>query len=152
MYLRRVYTHVNNAMAMLMGDWSTMAWTHDELIRHAVACRSVEQDSAKMTVDDGLLPEWVIFHSLVEGTRVSLRKVCAVEHAHVAPTLQRLQSMDERKLARSGAAAQPDAESDAAAKRPGGAPERKMADSGAISAAKARALARRAAAPVSKRR
>lgn len=140
-------------MVILMGEKSMMVCTHDEPKHHAVGCRTVEQDAAKMTVDDGLLPEWVIFHSLVEGTRVSLRKVCAVEHAHVAPTLQRLQSMDERKLARSGAAAQPDAEGeDATAKRPGGAPERKVADSGAISAAKARALARRAAAPVSKRR
>lgn len=114
--------------------------------RHRQPCRSVHGDCAKMAVEDGLLPEWLVFHELVGGPRPTLRRVSAVAATWVQPALQRLQALDAQRLARAGAAAQP-----AAAAAGGGdaaaapAAERKGAAVEAISAAKARALARRAA-------
>lgn len=126
----------------------------------------MEQDAAKLRTEEGLLPPWLIYHTLVEASRVCLRHVCAVEAAWVAPTLAKLQVLDTARLARSGAAAAAGAdavagscgaqeggtEAGAAAGRAAERSEKKGAGAEAISAAKARALARRAAESLSKRK
>ena len=113
-----------------------------------------------MHIEEGLLPEWLIFHSLVEAGRITLRKVCAVEHAWVAPALHRLQQLDTAQLARSGTggggnvatgAGTGAGAADAGASRQGGA-GKPQADQGQISAARERALARRAAGSIAKRK
>jgi ATP-dependent RNA helicase DHX8/PRP22 len=98
-----------------------------------------------MALDDGLLPPWLVYHELVENPRPTLRRVTAVEHAWIAPALEKLQTMDAARLARAGPDAQP-----AAAAMPEGdgagdeaAVPRKGRDDAKINAARERAKARR---------
>jgi hypothetical protein len=48
--------------------------------------------------DEGLGPEWVVYHELVATQRAYLRQVCAVEEAWVAPILPRLRDVDVKRL------------------------------------------------------
>ena len=109
-----------------------------------------------MHVHEGLLPEWLIYHELAETGRVALRKVCAVERAWLEPTLQRLQSMDAQRLAKSGADhATAGASAGAGAEAAHGVSKAARvagAEASTIGAAKARALARRAANSAAKKR
>eukprot|EP00850_Spirogloea_muscicola_P002320 SM000009S23449 [mRNA] locus=s9:45710:49660:- [translate_table: standard] len=48
--------------------------------------------------DDGLLPEWVIYHEIVATTRPFMRSVCVVEESWVAPLLPKLHNVNVRRL------------------------------------------------------
>jgi hypothetical protein len=114
-------------------------------------CRSVAHDAAKMHVLDGLLPEWLVYHELAETGRSTLRKVCAVERQWLGATLTRLRNLDTKKL--SGKQPAPSiAEVHDVSPVEAVKAVQKSASSGAnISAAKARALARRAASTAAKK-
>ena len=48
--------------------------------------------------EDGLLPEWVLYHELVSTTKVFLSKVCPMERRWVDHILPRLQNIDVGRL------------------------------------------------------
>lgn len=48
--------------------------------------------------EDGLYPEWVLYHELVATPRPYLRHICAVENSWVVPSLEKLQNVDIRSL------------------------------------------------------
>lgn len=51
--------------------------------------------------DEGLLPEWVIYHEFVATSRPFLRQVCPVRGEWVDPLLTRLRDVDVKQLSRS---------------------------------------------------
>lgn len=48
--------------------------------------------------EDGLYPEWVLYHELMASTRPFLRHVCVVEREWVVPILEKLQNINVRSL------------------------------------------------------
>lgn len=48
--------------------------------------------------EDGLYPEWVLYHELMASTRPFLRHVCVVEKDWVVPILKKLQNINVRSL------------------------------------------------------
>eukprot|EP00958_Prasinococcus_capsulatus_P020773 scaffold2752_cov393-Prasinococcus_capsulatus_cf.AAC.12 len=59
----------------------------------------VHPTSAKLlAANEGLLPEWLIYHDMVATSRPYLRQVCAVEGEGLAPLLKRSRNIDVRKL------------------------------------------------------
>jgi ATP-dependent RNA helicase DHX8/PRP22 len=48
--------------------------------------------------EDGLYPEWVLYHELIASTRPFLRHVCVVEKDWVVPILEKLQNINIRSL------------------------------------------------------
>jgi ATP-dependent RNA helicase DHX8/PRP22 len=113
-------------------------------------CRGVAHDAARMALDDGLLPPWLVYHELVENPRPTLRRVTAVEHAWVAPALEKLQSMDAARLARAGPDAQPVASDEVGTVAGVGTAPKNARDESKINAARERAKTRREAERVKK--
>ena len=116
-------------------------------------CRSLHHDCARMAIEDGLLPQWIVYHELVSAARTQLRKVCAIEHKWATPVLEKLRDMQTARLATSGAAGKgrgggAAAAAETAAEEPGGAREGRLevpkADAQRLEEARRRALARRA--------
>ncbi|KAI7837808.1 hypothetical protein COHA_008436 [Chlorella ohadii] len=124
-----------------LGESSTLAQLHP-------SCARVAAD------DDGLLPEWMVYHELVSTGRVYLSKVCPVESQWVQAILPRLEGIDVNRLSggKTGAKAIAAAEAQAAGlaaaadaeKQRAAAAERRNTDD-AVAAARARYLARKAA-------
>lgn len=55
--------------------------------------------NARLLVDDdGLLPEWVLYHELVATTRPFIRHCCKVEGAWVEPLVRRTEGLDLQRL------------------------------------------------------
>ena len=118
----------------------------------------VHPSSARQLADDrtGLLPEWVVYHELISTTRVFLRNVCAVEGPWVEAVTERLRGADLAKLSGGrvkGEKAKEEERRRAVAKEA----ERQRVESGvrknddkAVDDAKARYLARKAAAEKAK--
>ncbi|VFQ66787.1 unnamed protein product [Cuscuta campestris] len=48
--------------------------------------------------DDGMLPNYVVYHELISTTRPYMRNVCAVEMPWVIPVLERLEKLNVKKL------------------------------------------------------
>ncbi|KAL4440347.1 hypothetical protein ABPG75_003348 [Micractinium tetrahymenae] len=125
-----------------MGEKSTLAQLHP-------SCARVAAD------DDGLLPEWIVYHELVSTGRVYLSKVCPVEAAWVQAIVPKLENVDVNRLSggKTGQAAIAAAEAKAAGAAAAeaqqqqrvAAAERRNTDD-AVAAARARYLARKAAA------
>jgi ATP-dependent RNA helicase DHX8/PRP22 len=109
-------------------------------------CRSVAHEAAKMRLVDGLLPEWLVYHELAETGRATLRKVCAVERIWLEGTLTRLRALDTGRLSGGRCvSSQAGEESKGDIQRAATAAKRSASSKADIGAAKARALARRAA-------
>jgi ATP-dependent RNA helicase DHX8/PRP22 len=53
---------------------------------------------ALVAADEGLGPEWLVYHELVATPRAFLRQVCAVEEAWVVSLLPRLRDVDVQRL------------------------------------------------------
>ncbi|KAL6784040.1 hypothetical protein ACKKBG_A04550 [Auxenochlorella protothecoides x Auxenochlorella symbiontica] len=68
-----------------LGDRPTLAQVHP-------SCARLGAD------EDGLLPEWVVYHELIATGHTFLSKVCAVEGAWVAALLPRLTGVDVARL------------------------------------------------------
>lgn len=113
----------------------------------ALVCRSLHPTAAKMTASEGLLPDWIIYHEFVETSKPFLRNVCAVEAEWVAPIVRKLQESDARALSKAGPAGGKGAAKAREVQADQGLANVKRADDGTLSAAKARAMARRAARP-----
>lgn len=58
----------------------------------------VHPSSVLETDEEGQLPDYVIFHELINTSRPFMRNVCAVEMSWVMPILKKLQKMDVNKL------------------------------------------------------
>ncbi|KAK3032066.1 hypothetical protein RJ639_036280 [Escallonia herrerae] len=58
----------------------------------------VHPSSVLRADDDGILPNYVIYHELIATSRPFMRNVCEVEMAWVTPILKKLQKLDIRKL------------------------------------------------------
>ncbi|KAG8498627.1 hypothetical protein CXB51_005193 [Gossypium anomalum] len=52
--------------------------------------------------DDGLYPNYVVYHELIATSRPYMRNVCAVERQWVLPILEKLDKLDVRKLSGGG--------------------------------------------------
>lgn len=123
------------------------------------ALAQIHPSAARLSPDDeGLLPEWVVYHELVSTGRVYLSGVCPVEGTWVAMVLPKLQGVDTARL--SGGATREKAKAEeerrieegkskAEKGAPSAAAERRN-DNAAVDAARARFLARKAAANKSK--
>ena len=101
---------------------------------------------ALVEADEGLGPDWVVYHELVATPRAFLRQVCAVDEAWVTPLLPRLRDVDVQRL--SGGKFRQQAEQVAAAPeaqaKPAPAPAVKAkADAAAVDAARQRFLERK---------
>ncbi|GBF98616.1 pre-mRNA-splicing factor ATP-dependent RNA helicase-like [Raphidocelis subcapitata] len=92
--------------------------------------------------DDGLLPEWVIYHELVATSRPFLRQVCPVEYRWVEPLLPKLSGVDVRRLSKGRLLAErEEAAAGAGASRGGAAAAAAAAGSADAAAAAATAAA-----------
>ena len=105
----------------------------------------------------GLLPEWIVYHELVATTRVFLRNVCAVEAPWVGAVTERLREVDLKRLSGGRVATRKAREEEARMERAKEA-ERRRIESGArknddkaVDDARARYLARKAAAEKAKK-
>ena len=92
--------------------------------------------------DEGLGPEWVVYHELVATQRAFLRQVCAVEEAWVAPILPRLRDVDVKRLS-GGKFSSEKTEAVSKAAAPAPAPVKAKPDAGAVDAARQRFLERK---------
>lgn len=119
------------------------------------ALAQVHPSAARLAADeDGLLPEWLVYHELVSTGRVYLSGVCCIEGQWAQALLPKLHNVDVARLS-GGATAQRAAEVEAAKAAEGAsegglveastAGERRNKDA-AVEAARARYLARKAAA------
>ncbi|KAL3149932.1 hypothetical protein ABBQ38_013295 [Trebouxia sp. C0009 RCD-2024] len=62
--------------------------------------------TARITADeDGLLPEWVIYHELISTAKVFLSRVCPVDDDWVAMILPKLRNVDVKRLSGGSTAA-----------------------------------------------
>lgn len=61
-------------------------------------CSSVRED------EDGLLPEWLIYHELVSTSKPFLRNVCPTRAAYVEPLLTKMMGVDVSRLSKGGRA------------------------------------------------
>lgn len=48
--------------------------------------------------DDGLLPEWIVYHEIIETSRPFLTKVSPVDGQLVEPILEKLRNVDVQRL------------------------------------------------------
>ncbi|KAL4856425.1 putative pre-mRNA-splicing factor ATP-dependent RNA helicase DEAH4 [Chlorella vulgaris] len=121
-----------------LGESSTLAQLHP-------SCARVAAD------EEGLLPEWLVYHELVSTGKVFLSKVCPMRADWVQAILPRLENIDVNRL--SGGKTREQALAVAEAKAAGTAvadaqravaAERRNTD-GAVAAARERYLARKAA-------
>ncbi|KAF6250725.1 DEAH-box nuclear pre-mRNA splicing factor [Scenedesmus sp. NREL 46B-D3] len=115
--------------------------------------------------DDGLLPEWLIYHEFVATSRPFLRQVCPTRHEWVEPLLPKLQDVDVQRLsggklraqaAAAAAAAAADSAADeagtAADGEAGGQKVARRNDDDAVNAARQRYLQRKQAAVAGKKK
>lgn len=58
----------------------------------------VHPSSVLQPDDDGMLPNYVVYHELIATSRPFMRNVCAVEMRWVAPILKKLENLDVSKL------------------------------------------------------
>lgn len=101
--------------------------------------------------EDGLLPEWVVYHELIATGHTFLSKVCAVEGAWVAALLPRLTGVDVARLsggastaaAVAAAVGGEHAASGGASGKPGPVPLSRRNSDADVSDARARFLARK---------
>jgi ATP-dependent RNA helicase DHX8/PRP22 len=64
----------------------------------------IHPSASTLKVDEeGLYPEWVLYHELVASPRPYLRHVCVVEASWVAPALSKLQNVNISSLSGQGA-------------------------------------------------
>ena len=138
---RRMPMH-NGYRTLSSGETSTLAQLHPS--------------SARLSTDeDGMFPEWIVYHELISTGRVFLNGVCPVEGRWVAEhVLPKLQNIDIDRLS-GGKESEKDTkkDGDAEGKVNGGEGTTAAAgggkarnDSAAVDAARARYLARKAAA------
>lgn len=66
----------------------------------------VHPSSVLKSDEDGMLPNYVVYHELVVTSRPFMRNVCAVEMRWVAPIIVKLEKLNVFKL--SGGSSQPD--------------------------------------------
>ncbi|XP_019158088.1 PREDICTED: probable pre-mRNA-splicing factor ATP-dependent RNA helicase DEAH4 isoform X1 [Ipomoea nil] len=66
----------------------------------------VHPSSVLKADEDGMLPNYVVYHELISTTRPFMRNVCAVEMQWVVPVLGRLEKLNIKKL--SGGSDQPE--------------------------------------------
>ncbi|KAL4545360.1 hypothetical protein Ndes2526B_g00040 [Nannochloris sp. 'desiccata'] len=119
-----------------LGETSTLAQIHHSAARLA-------------TDEDGMLPEWIVYHELISTGKVFLSGVCPIEGRWVAErVLPKLQGVDINRL--SGGREEDRGHIDDEKKEKGAAAAETRHDSAAIDAARARFLARKAAAASSK--
>lgn len=75
------------------------AWTTPLIYKYDVIFFQLHPATCPLKVDeDGLYPEWVLYHELVATPRPYLRHICAVENSWVVPSLEKLQNVDIRSL------------------------------------------------------
>eukprot|EP00897_Mesotaenium_endlicherianum_P008574 jgi/Mesen1/7745/ME000407S06973 len=109
----------------------------------------VHPGCAELKVDDeGLLPEWVLYHELVLTSRPFMRQVCAVRGEWAEPFLERLHDVDVARLSgrQPGEADEETAGSEANLDDHGSslkADESRETQTSAVDAARARYLARK---------
>jgi len=72
--------------------------------------------------EDGLLPEWIVYHELVATTRPYLRQVCATRYEFVEGLLNKIARVDVQRLSRSGRSPEDGAPKASVAAKPGEAP------------------------------
>lgn len=58
----------------------------------------VHPSSVLQADDDGMLPNYVVYHELIATSRPYMRNVCAVEMSWVMPILRKLEGLNVNKL------------------------------------------------------
>lgn len=58
----------------------------------------VHPSSVLRTDEEGMLPNYVVYHELIATTRPFMRNVCAVEMPWVVPITRKLEKLNIRKL------------------------------------------------------
>lgn len=58
----------------------------------------VHPSSVLQADEDGMLPNYVVYHELIATSRPYMRNVCAVEMAWVMPILRKLENLNVNKL------------------------------------------------------
>ena len=58
----------------------------------------VHPSSVLETNEEGQLPDYVVYHELINTSRPFMRNVCAVEMPWVMPILKKIEKMDVNKL------------------------------------------------------
>ncbi|CAI9116556.1 OLC1v1017738C1 [Oldenlandia corymbosa var. corymbosa] len=58
----------------------------------------VHPSSVLKTDDDGMLPNYVVYHELIATSRPYMRNVCAVEMSWVLPIIRKLENLNIKKL------------------------------------------------------
>ncbi|KAI5679347.1 hypothetical protein M9H77_10297 [Catharanthus roseus] len=61
----------------------------------------VHPSSVLQADDDGMLPNYVVYHELIATSRPYMRNVCAVEMSWVMPILRKLEGLNVNKLSKS---------------------------------------------------
>ena len=74
--------------------YRTMGSGKGQLAQLHPGCSSVAED------EDGLLPEWIIYHELVSTSKPFLRNVCPTRPAFVDPLLTKMMGVDVRRLSK----------------------------------------------------
>ncbi|CAA7043469.1 unnamed protein product [Microthlaspi erraticum] len=64
----------------------------------------VHPSSVLSTDNEGMMPNYVVFHELISTTRPFMRNVCAIEMSWVAPIKKKIEKLDVRKLSGGGSA------------------------------------------------
>ncbi|KAG6542974.1 hypothetical protein Mapa_015666 [Marchantia paleacea] len=68
-------------------------------IGHKSQLVQIHPSACPLEVDEeGLLPEWVLYHELISTTHPFIRHVCMVEGSWVEPLLKKMENMDIRGL------------------------------------------------------
>jgi ATP-dependent RNA helicase DHX8/PRP22 len=58
----------------------------------------VHPSSVLSADNDGMMPNYVVYHELISTTRPFMRNVCAVDMAWVAPIKRKIEKLNVRKL------------------------------------------------------
>ncbi|TYI94108.1 hypothetical protein E1A91_D02G179800v1 [Gossypium mustelinum] len=104
---KRCQSYRNLRKALSIGFASQLA----ERMRHHNGFRTlgfkpqlvqVHPSSVLKPDDDGLYPNYVVYHELIATSRPYMRNVCAVERQWVIPILEKLDKLDVRKLSGGG--------------------------------------------------
>ncbi|KAI3818093.1 hypothetical protein L1987_11896 [Smallanthus sonchifolius] len=106
----REHAYKNLRKSLCVGYASQLA---ERMIRHngyrTLGFKSqlvqVHPSSVLRTDDEGMLPNYVVYHELISTSRPFMRNVCEVEMQWVTPTLQKLEKLNVNKL--SGGSSQP---------------------------------------------
>lgn len=117
-------------------------------VNGAAQLAQLHPGSSHLSADeDGLLPEWIVYHELVATSRPFLRQVCPVEYRWVEPLLPKLADVDVNRLSKGRLLAEREAAAAAAAAKraaagvggkDGGAEARETAAAAAAAAAAGR--------------